>query len=69
MWQARLPNSKRIHVDDWNTPDLAEWRAGIKAELDKLDRPAVIIAHSFGSLASAAIAAEYPDKIAALFLT
>lgn len=68
LWQARLPNSKRIHVDDWNTPDLAAWRAGIKAELDKLDRPAVIIAHSFGTLASAAIAAEFPEKIAALFL-
>lgn len=68
LWQARLPNSKRIHVDDWSTPKLAAWRAGIKAELDKLDRPAVIIAHSFGTLASAAIAAEFPDKIAALFL-
>ena len=68
LWQARLPNSKRIHLDDWNTPDLAAWRAGIKAELDKLNRPAVIIAHSFGALASAAIAAEFPDKIAALFL-
>lgn len=68
LWQARLPNSKRIQVDDWNTPDLAAWRAGIKAELDKLDRPAVLIAHSFGTLASAAIAAEFPDKIAALFL-
>jgi predicted alpha/beta hydrolase family esterase len=68
LWQARLPNSKRIHVDDWNTPDLAAWRAGIKVELDKLDRPAVIIAHSFGALASAAIAAEFPEKIAALFL-
>lgn len=68
LWQARLPNSKRIHVDDWNIPNLAAWREGIQAELDKLDRPAVIIAHSFGTLASAAIAAEFPDKIAALFL-
>lgn len=68
LWQARLPNSKRIHVDDWNTPDLAAWRAGIKTELDRLDKPAVLIAHSFGTLASAAIAAEFPKKIAALFL-
>lgn len=68
LWQARLPKSTRIHVDDWDTPNLDAWRAGIKAELDKLDRPAVLIAHSFGTLASAAIAAEFPDKIAALFL-
>lgn len=68
LWQARLPGSKRIHVDDWDTPNLDAWKAGIKAELDKLERPAVLIAHSFGTLASAAIAAEFPGKIAALFL-
>lgn len=68
LWQARLPNSQRIHVDDWATPNLDAWREGIKAELDKLDRPAVVIAHSFGTLASASIAAEFPEKIAALFL-
>jgi len=68
LWQTRLPNSKRIQVDDWSTPDLDKWKAGIRAELNKLDKPAVIIAHSFGTLASASIAAEFPDKIAALFL-
>ena len=68
LWQARLPHSERIQVDDWDTPNLAAWKAGITAELTKLDRPAVLIAHSFGTLASAAIAAEFPEKIAALFL-
>lgn len=68
LWQTRLPKSKRIQVDNWDTPNLAAWREGIKAELDKLDRPALLIAHSFGTLASAAIAAEFPEKIAALFL-
>lgn len=68
LWQNHLPNSKRIHVDDWSTPDLDKWKAGIRAELNKLDKPAVIIAHSFGTLASASIAAEFPDKVAALFL-
>ena len=68
LWQTRLPNSKRIQIDDWDTPDLDKWKAGIRAELNKLNKPAVIIAHSFGTLASASIAAEFPDKIAALFL-
>lgn len=68
LWQTRLPNSKRIQVDDWNTADLDKWKAGIRAELEKLDKPAVIIAHSFGTLASASVAAEFPAKIAALFL-
>lgn len=68
LWQAQLPHSKRIALDNWDTPDLEAWKAGIRAELSKLNKPAVIIAHSFGTLASASIAAEFPDKIAALFL-
>lgn len=68
LWQAQLPHSKRIHVDDWATPSLEKWKAGIRAELAKLDKPAILIAHSFGTLASASIAREFPEKIAALFL-
>ena len=68
LWQAQLPNSKRIHVDDWATPSLEQWKAGIATELAQLDKPAILIAHSFGTLASASIASEFPDKIAALFL-
>lgn len=68
LWQAQLPHSKRIALDNWDTPDLDKWKAGIRAELAALDKPAVIIAHSFGTLASASIAAEFPHKIAALFL-
>ena len=68
LWQARLPNSKRIHVHDWDTPDLEAWKKGIKQALATLDKPALLIAHSFGALASASIAAELPEKILALFL-
>jgi predicted alpha/beta hydrolase family esterase len=68
LWQAQVPHSKRIALDNWDTPDLDKWKAAIRAELSKLNTPAVIIAHSFGTLASASIAAEFPDKIAALFL-
>lgn len=68
LWQSQLPNSKRIQLDNWNAPNLDKWKAGIRAELNKLDKPVVIIAHSFGALASASIAAEFPNKIAALFL-
>lgn len=68
LWQAQLPHSKRIALDNWEIPDLNKWKAGIRAELNRLDKPAVIIAHSFGTLASASIAEEFPDKIAALFL-
>lgn len=67
-WQAHLPNSKRINIADWAVADLEKWQAAIRKELAILDKPAVLVAHSFGTLASASIAAEFPEKIAALFL-
>jgi uncharacterized protein len=68
LWQAHLPSSKRIEIDDWATPDLGKWRIAIVRALANVESPVVLIAHSFGALASASIAAEFPDKIAALFL-
>lgn len=68
LWQVRLPHSKRIQVEDWNTPNLNAWRAAIAVELAQQDEPVVLIAHSFGALASAAIAAEFPTKVAAVLL-
>lgn len=68
LWQAQLPGSQRIAVDNWSVPDLDKWRNGIRRSLDAIKQPAVIIAHSFGTLASASLAFEYADKIAALFL-
>jgi predicted alpha/beta hydrolase family esterase len=68
LWQSHLPNNKRVLLDNWETPDLEKWKSGIKQQLEQLNQPAVVIAHSFGALASASIAAEFPEKIAALFL-
>ncbi len=67
-WEEKLPNSKRIELAEWDTPDLEKWKQGIRAQLQNIDQPVVIIAHSFGTLASASIAQEFPEKIAALFL-
>lgn len=67
-WEEKLPNSKRIELAEWDTPDLEKWKQGIREQLQSADQPVVIIAHSFGTLASASIAQEFPEKIAALFL-
>lgn len=67
-WEENLPNSKRIELAEWDTPDLEKWKQGIRAALQHFDKPVVVIAHSFGTLASASIAQEFPEKIAALFL-
>lgn len=67
-WEKHLPNSKRIKLAEWDTPDLEKWKQGIRQALQHFDKPVIVIAHSFGTLASASIAQEFPEKIAALFL-
>lgn len=67
-WQQRLPWLSRISVGDWNVADLSRWRDGLHRELDDAAGPVVLIGHSFGSLASAVVAAERPEDVAALLL-
>lgn len=72
LWQQQLPGSRRIDLNDWHTPNLDGWKAAIRHQLNALygqqQKPVLIIAHSFGTLASASIAAETPEQIAALLL-
>lgn len=68
LWHAQLPGARRISLDDWSVADLNKWNAGLSQALQGLDHPAIVIAHSFGTLASARLAAQYREKIAGLFL-
>ena len=68
LWHKQIPNSTRIELDNWDTPDLEKWRNAIKKSLNDINEPVVLIAHSFGALASASIAAEFPQKIIAVLL-
>lgn len=68
QWQAQLPTARRIQVGDWHQADLDRWRRGIRTALGNSAAPALLVAHSFGCLASAVVAAEQPERIAGLFL-
>ena len=68
LWHQRIPNAERIEVVDWHEAELDKWRSAIKTSLANFDRPAILVAHSFGALAAASITADYPESIAGLFL-
>ncbi len=52
-WESALP-ATRIHQDDWSNPDLEKWADRIVSASLTDPRPAVLIAHSFGCLATIA---------------
>lgn len=68
LWQQRLPNAQRIAVKNWHEADLDKWRKAIKKSIASFDRPGLVIAHSFGALAVASIAAEHREQIAGILL-
>lgn len=59
-WEKRLPCSYRIQIADWSTPSLNAWVYAIDKAIDHF-APTHIVAHSFGSLASAVVAARSTD--------
>lgn len=68
LWHNHIPGSLRIELDNWSEPNLEAWRAAIKKSLADTHQPVVLIGHSFGALAAASIAAEFPQKIVAVLL-
>ena len=52
-WQALHPAFERVEQLRWDVPDLEAWSERLDHELRRSTRPALIVAHSFGCLATA----------------
>ncbi|THF65157.1 RBBP9/YdeN family alpha/beta hydrolase [Pseudothauera rhizosphaerae] len=67
-FETLLPEARRVEQEDWSTAELARWRDRVLARIDGSVGRVVLVAHSFGCLASVAAAAEQPDRIAGALL-
>lgn len=67
-WQRLYPSFQRVEQRDWSTPDLPAWSGRIDAARQVERRATLIVAHSFGCLASVRSAARDPAHIAGLLL-
>ncbi|MBA3996379.1 MAG: alpha/beta hydrolase [Candidatus Accumulibacter sp.] len=48
-----LPDTRRVRQDDWDNPALDAWSRHIDRAVRALDRPPLLVAHSYGCLAAA----------------
>jgi predicted alpha/beta hydrolase family esterase len=64
--QRQIPGSARLSGVDWNWPDLNSWVDQAHKQVAVLDLPVWLVAHSFGSLVAATLAAEMPQRIAGI---
>jgi len=53
LWQAQHPSFVRVLQDDFATPALGRWSATVARAIDACDLPPIVVAHSFGCLATA----------------
>lgn len=66
-WEQAL-DASRVEQADWNTPDLERWSAQVVAAVNPDPRPVVLIAHSFGTLASVHALRRVAPKVRGLLL-
>ena len=52
LWQEQHSSFKRVVQDDFDTPRLEHWSATIARAVTDCDMPPVVVAHSFGCLAT-----------------
>lgn len=67
-WEARYPELVRVVQEDFATPDLDGWAATIADAVRAAPEPPILVAHSFGCLASVRAAHALGDAIAGALL-
>lgn len=71
-WQSwlerQLPNSERVRGIDWEQPQIFTWANAIEKHIDAAPNPVILVAHSFGCLASSLVTSRRPEKVAGLIL-
>lgn len=67
-WERRLPHAHRVEQEHWDSPDLEAWSARLARDLRQSVKPALLIAHSFGCLASVHRAGLDASRIAGALL-
>jgi predicted alpha/beta hydrolase family esterase len=59
LWEAKLPNARRVLQKDWNSPKRSDWVATLDAEIAAADGPVVLAAHSLGCALTAWWASQH----------
>ncbi len=62
-FQSQLPDTQRVEQVNWESPGLSDWATRVCEEIDAIDEPLWIVAHSFGCLASVSAGLACPERI------
>ncbi len=68
LWEADLPIWQRVTQRNWDDPDVHRLRGSLRRLLAQCTRPALLVGHSLGALASCCLALDLPAAVAGLML-
>jgi predicted alpha/beta hydrolase family esterase len=63
LWQARLPDARRVEQADWDRPDRAGWIARLDAAVAAAKQPPILVAHSLSCALVACWAAAHARPV------
>lgn len=66
--ETQLSNCQRVNTIEWDKPIVHNWAREIVSALDAAVEPALLVAHSFGCLASVIATEQRPKKVAGIIL-
>ena len=67
-WERQLPIWHRLVQRNWDEPDIDRWGGSIRRLVAQYTRPAILVGHSLGALASCCVAVDHPELIAGVML-
>jgi predicted alpha/beta hydrolase family esterase len=67
-WLATHPGWRRVVQPDWDAPQLNTWAAAVARAIDSTAAPPILVAHSFGCLATVRAAHLFERRIAGALL-
>lgn len=68
IWEQDLPIWKRLAQRNWADADIHRWTGSLRRLLAQCTRPALLVGHSLGALASCVLAIELPAAVGGLML-
>lgn len=66
-WEQKLSTARRVEQSEWSKPVREDWIARLVDEVDKAEKPVVLVGHSLGSTISVLAAPRIADKVKAGF--
>lgn len=67
-WADKMSTARRVEQDDWERPRCAAWTARLVEEVQRAEKPVILVAHSVGVLTVAHAAPDLVGKVAGAFL-